>query len=462
MARRDPLSASGDDVEDGGYHERGARPADWLMFALRAALRRKLLAGAVLIAGLAASGGYYAVKPPWYRVEAKVLAQRSQALPSVVRAAYEDMPARSAWELIHRRENLISLVRQTNLVERVNAAPEHPSIVDRLRGLAHVGSSRRPSATVDALVSQLDHMLVVVAEEGTINLQLDWRDPQQAYDLVQAALQNFLEARHLQEVTAIEEVITVLQPRALKLRAELDEAMDEARRRPVRAPRPVIPRPKTASEELLRLQAALEAKRRAVQELDEFRRRRVAELQVQLDQARTQLSDAHPTVVRLRSDIETASKESHQMLTLRDEERKLAKEYSDRAAREGVATASAGAAPTDPTFELSPAAQEDERVREARLRFEQLTTRISQAQLDLDAARAGFKYRYNVIWPPQLPDAPVSPRAQKILGVGVIASLLLALFAAMLPDLLRGRIVEPWQVERALDLPVFGTVRRPR
>jgi hypothetical protein len=40
----------------------------------------------------------------------------------------------------------------------------------------------------------------------------------------------------------------------------------------------------------------------------------------------------------------------------------------------------------------------------------------------------------------------------------MIVSLLLALVAAVAPDLRSGRVVERWQVERTLDLPVLAEV----
>ncbi len=100
--------------------------------------------------------------------------------------------------------------------------------------------------------------------------------------------------------------------------------------------------------------------------------------------------------------------------------------------------------------------EETERVRDARFRYQQMVERLNAAQLDLDAARAAFKYRYNVIWPAEVPRKPFSPSAKKILGGGAIASLLLALLAAAGIDLVRGRVVERWQIERKLAIPVIA------
>ena len=42
-----------------------------------------------------------------------------------------------------------------------------------------------------------------------------------------------------------------------------------------------------------------------------------------------------------------------------------------------------------------------------------------------------------------------------------MAALLGALLTGATRDWLRGRLVEPWQVERALDLPVLSQVKIP-
>ena len=85
---------------------------------------------------------------------------------------------------------------------------------------------------------------------------------------------------------------------------------------------------------------------------------------------------------------------------------------------------------------------------------------MSGAQLELDAVRAAFKYRYNVIWPAEVPVDPVSPNRTKILGAGLLGALLMAFLAAAAPDLQSGRIVERWQVERSLDLPILGEITK--
>jgi uncharacterized protein involved in exopolysaccharide biosynthesis len=447
----------------------GPTLVDWGLLVLRAAWRRKWIAAAVFFLAFDAAIIYYRMKTPVYRVEARILAQRQQALPTAVRpGAPDDAPTRSAWEVVHRRENLIALINEANLLPLPGAASPTPGLRERLsRALASLtGASHAPAVDADptdALVRRLDKALEVTTAEGTITVAIDWPHPQQAYRLVEGALQNFLEARHLQEVTAIDEVISLLRGRAATLRDELERTVAEARRQGARdssrlARLGTPPLPAQPSEELVRLKSMLDAKERAIADVEEFRRRRLADLQAQLDAQRGVYSDAHPSILALRQDIEALARDSPQIAALRESAEPMRRDYQARLGQELRRQGAASFAGIAPGMVAS--ADENESVREARFQYQHMLERLNAAQLELDTARAAFKYRYNVIWPPEVPRTPVSPTLPKTLGLGALASLLLALFAAAVPDLWKGRIVERWQVERSLDLRILGEVGR--
>jgi hypothetical protein len=459
MAKRDP---SGDPPrarrlfdDDPRDDAPGVSLTDWLVLVLGALRRRRLLTAAVFLLGVVATVGYYRTRAPSYRVEARILAQRQMALPSLGRIGGEDNPARTAWELIHRRDNLASLARQVGLLDGGAGVAEERGLGARLLDLLRPPRADVKEAPVDQVVRVLDQRLQVTVEDGTIQLQLDWPDGRQAYHIVQAALQGFLEARHLQEVTAVDEVIAQLQGRTVRLKADLDAAVESARRRAPAPVRAAPPRERQPSEELARLRSLLEAKARAVQDVEEFRRRRLVDLESQLTQARGALSEAHPTVQALRRDIEALSIESPNLLAIREEERRVRGLYASQAAKEGI-TPGPVPSPEPTPADAGRDREEDPRVRDLRLQYEQTISRVTAAQLELDAVRAAFKYRYNVVWPPEIPADPRSPSPARVLGLGLLLSLLLAGAAAVAPDLLRGRVVERWQVERELDLTVLG------
>jgi uncharacterized protein involved in exopolysaccharide biosynthesis len=431
---------------------------DWIELVVNAVRRRWLVFVSVVLVVLAASVAYYRFKGPVYRVEAKILAQRQPSILSVGRSGGDDLPARSAWEIIHRRDNLVSLVQQNGLLGS-EFMERGPWVGARLLALIRPPGTEGKEEPIDLLVRELDKRLLVTVEEGTILLQFDWPDARQAYGVVQAALEGFLEARHVQEVTAIDDVIAKLEGRTAKMKADLDAAVEAARRRGPSAVRATVPRERQPSEDLVRLRSLVEAKARAVRDVEEFRSRRLAELESQLAQSRTTLSDAHPTVSALRGDIDALSRDSAQLRALKEEERALRAQYTAQLGREGLGGGTTGQ--SEPVIiETGGAREEDPRVRDLRLQYEQMASRLTAAHVDLDAARAAFKYRYNVIWPPEIPSEPRSPDPRKVFGIGLIVALLAGFLAAALPDVLSGRVVERWQVERDLDLTVLAEMDR--
>ena len=458
---------------DGGFQDpaHGPEPRDYLQFVLGAVRRRPVLTISVFLVCAAVLVLYYASRTPLYRVEARILAQRQQALPSITRSSIaEDQPTRGAQEIVHRRENIEDLIRQAGLVD----APPKLDAIDRLRNASSRLADSR-SATSDPLedlVLLVDRRLKVEVGEVTIAIWIDWADPKQAYRIVDGALQDFLETRHVQDVTAMDETIAILQGRASALRDELSKAIDEARRsgdggRVARAPLPSTAgatQTRQGSEDLARLRSMLDAKERAINDVEGFRRRRLSELQAQYDARKAVYAEGHPDMINLRQDIAALAKDSPQITALREEERALREEYQARLSRERPGVAAAHLAPVSdarplPDSSGSPVEQ-NERVRDSRFRYQQAQESINRAQVELDTARAAFNHRYKVIWPPRVPTTPIGPNPLKIFGMGGLAAVLLALFSAAAADWRSGRLQERWQIERGLGLPVIADLGR--
>jgi len=131
-------------------------------------------------------------------------------------------------------------------------------------------------------------------------------------------------------------------------------------------------------------------------------------------------------------------------------------------ARAPEAAAAAAAAPA--ATPIPPAAvstMNDFSAVQLRLELNQLESvleRTDGARIELAVSQAAFKYRYTVIKPAQVPRSPVKPNATFVLAAGFIAGLMLAIAAAVGKDLMINRILEEWQIERQLGLPVLATV----
>jgi hypothetical protein len=456
---------------------------NWVRFVLHAVRRRKLLVLVVAVLTVGATLGLLSVMPRTYRIEAQLLAQRNSVMPSLGNPtrkvpAEMDNPTRAAAETVLRRDNLLSVMKQTDLLNHwYRNRTWLFRLKDRLVDL--IAAPTEEERTV-AMVEFLESRLTVKAIEPTVTISLDWPDAQQGYRLVDAALQNFLEQRHSAEVSTIAETISILEGHAAILKEAIDAELEDVKHPPQATPpgvasnAPSPPRRDLAAEtnraEIAEVKVMLAAKRRAINELEEFRHRRLADLQAQLAQQRAVYADAHPAVVTLLQSISALQEDSPQMVTLRTEERELQTELERLSARRGEGTSAVTKArPSEPPPPRPGDKRADElnaeytrtRLRFAMEKYDVLLERIEAARIELDTARAAFKYRYAVIRPPGLPRGPVKPKVPLVLAGGLIAALALGTLAAALADFWSGKILELWQMERGLGLPVLGQLPRP-
>jgi uncharacterized protein involved in exopolysaccharide biosynthesis len=512
---------------------------DYGGFVLGALRRRKLIAGTTLLLTLALVGVVVVLWPRTYHVGAKLLSQRGDVMaaisnPSRARSVENDSPTRAAAETVLRRDNLVALVKQTNLIEEWDRT-RSPLLRAKDAVVARV-SRRKPTndERLDALVGLLEaRIAVAVGVEGTVNIDIDWPDARLAYELVEAALQNFLETRQVAETSAISGSVSILERYATSLEAEITQTIaevqaEQAARKPtaraaqVERPRsilavppkpvapvapiaPVAPRPTdlqtTGTPEVAfrvaRLKAALEAKRSEVARLEDFRRQQISELQSQLSTALTIYTDGHPAVAALRQSIASQSRESPQLTSLKNEAQTLESQYeaaasaqaadeqrvllAGRAAAAAAAAAQAEAAsPRDPLPRTTgmpelprPALVEmptlepmseysSSALAHVRLEIAQLgdiRDRLQSARIELTTAQAGFKYRYSVIQPSQVPRQPTKPNVLAVSLAGIVGAILLAIFVAVGSDLLSDRILEAWQMDRQVGAPVLIRMR---
>src|SRR5258708_6005965 len=78
---------------------------------------------------------------------------------------------------------------------------------------------------LEILAKIVDSRLAVWCDGGIVAFSVNWTDPQTAYDLVSAAIHNFLEARNATEVSIILDAIDLLEEHAQSEREGIDTAM---------------------------------------------------------------------------------------------------------------------------------------------------------------------------------------------------------------------------------------------
>ncbi len=461
---------------------------DGLRFVPRAVGRHRALALGAFLAMTALAVLIVRIIPHQYQVEASVLAQRSPEMAAVSNPNLNrdwDTPTRAAREVVVRRENLVALVERTHLVERylANRAPAIRArdwLVERLSG-----KPRDRARLEDGLVDTLAERLWISATpEGAVTITFQWPDREVARQIVQEALQTFLDERYASEIKTIGEATAVLRAHDAGLQQEIAATLDRVEqkelalglraRRPGLAPGPVAspPHDPPPDEERARLESLLAARRRAIADLEAFRQQRLVELETQLARERTIYAPHHPTLMGTIQAVESLSSPSPQIGALRKEAEALERQLAARGRLPG-ASAAAGAdlaAAMPPTLDdvrLRLRETDDPRLAYERRRLDDLlrqhaglVERIDAASVEMDTARAAFKYRYSVIAPPRLPRDPIRPYELLAALGGVLGGLALACFAAVAADLAGGRVVERWQVERTLALPVIGELPR--
>jgi capsular polysaccharide biosynthesis protein len=380
------------------------------------------------------------------------------------------MPTKLASEAVMSREALVAIIQQTGLLKEWDA--RRPFLM-RAKGRV-MDMVRRPLTNeekTDALVEMLKQHMWVNSDEGTVTIGAAWPDPEMAYRIVQAAQQNFLEERHASEVSIIGESIAILESHATEVRATIDSTIEEVRRarstRPVKNSTPQLaPTPaKKVDEEAAGLQAMLTAKRQAIADLEEFRNKRMAELQTRLAEQKSTYGAAHPAIESTQQAIAALAVESPQLTALRREERTLVAQLARKGIQPDIVAPSKPLEPLVLPVVHSDADTADAResYAQSRLRlavaaYGDLLDRLDGARIELETARAAFKYRYRVLDPVKLPKKPAKPNVPVFLGGGLMLAVLLGVAAAVVSDLAGRLVLEAWQVERQLGLPVLAVV----
>ena len=433
-------------------------------FSFGSVRRRPFLFAFVFCGMVLLAAAALAVLPKTYEVESRLLAQKNPVLAVRADANQMDQPTRAAAETIIRRENLQALISQTELLQEwpKRRAPSLRFKDWLLRLLKRQTSEQELSEGLTGLLEK--NLTVWTTPDGTVVIKLHWPDALMAYRLVDAAEQNFLEKRHVLEISTIAEQISIYEGHAAKLKNDIEAEVAELERmRQDSAPRrsaAPAPRPRTRIDpDVLNLRVTLEGKRRAIADLEEARRRHFSELQTRLAEQRAVYSENHPMLLDLQRSIDSLRQESPQLSALREEERELRRQLAELPG--GGEGTMPGAPEIPPDLfrggdEHSSVEYARAQLRYAAQQYAAMRERIDSARIDLDTARAAFKYRYSVVIPPQVPRGPIKPKAPLVMAGAIIAGLFLALFATTFADLRAGVVLKHWQLEDLLGHP--GTI----
>ncbi len=455
-----------------------------LGFPLRAVRRRRALAWRVFGGVCGAALLTAVLAPRQYDVETSILAQRNFVMPALGNPrravpAESDAPTRMASEAVLNHANLVALVQQVGLEQ---AWPRLRSPAGRIRDAvkALAGIKASPDERRDEIVGYLERQLWVTSDEGTVRIGVHFPDPQLALRVVNTAQQNFLDARHASEQSLIRESIGILDAHVAAAHARIDTALAEVKAfTPAAARAPAVraagieladvratPR---RDAEALSLARDLAAERAVIASAESERAQRIGALRTRLADLRLTRGPAHPDVLGAQQALAALAAEPADLTAHRVAERQLAAQVAASGdvatdARQTPARAEASLATAALARLAAPAdTLEDPRLTYARSRlkiavadYEDLLDRVESARIELETAKAAFKYRYSVITPAQLPKRLARPNIPLVFGGGVVLAVLLAAFAAVGVDLAGGRLVEGWQVSQFVGVPVLG------
>jgi uncharacterized protein involved in exopolysaccharide biosynthesis len=89
-------------------------------------------------------------------------------------------------------------------------------------------------------------------------------------------------------------------------------------------------------------------------------------------------------------------------------------------------------------------------------KYADLETRIDGAKIELDIAKTAHKYRFSIVRPAEVSRRPSKPNPLALfVGVSFFV-FLIAFGGVLLRERSRGLVVEAWQLERSLKMPILG------
>ena len=190
----------------------------------------RVTALATLVLVLGATVAIASLWPKTYEADGRLLLQRNEVMASLVNPGRTipreaESPTAAAREIVLGRENVLALMKATNLLEEW-ARARRPLLrfKDWLFGL--IGSAPTEDDRIDALAGLIESRLQVgTSDEGIVSFSIRWPDAQMAYHLVDEAMNSFLQYRRVSETAAITESIAILNRSAETLESQVSETI---------------------------------------------------------------------------------------------------------------------------------------------------------------------------------------------------------------------------------------------
>jgi len=249
-------------------------------------------------------------------------------------------------------------------------------------------------------------------------------------------------------VETIEETVAILERTSEAVRVSLEQRLEDFRLASARAVDGTVGRvsaTRSNSVEVQQLRVELQARQRLRQELERQRNMRISDLQLEIAEQSAMLGERHPDQVSARDALGRLLEDDGGVDQARAREEELERSIS---ALGGDASGLTGTVAGSDFMEAGVSPDEDASVIYARtlLRidaddYQDMASRLKNARVEMETARAAFPFRYSVTRPAERPRKPEGPNVPFVVVGGVLAGLVSGVLAAVFLQL-RARLAQ--------------------
>ncbi len=393
------------------------------------------------------------VLPKTWAVEAQLYLDPNTSLAALAglgdwvrRRAEVREPTTVALERVLQPLNVVALCEKTALLDGFLAA-RSPLVQLKDRLLTRIrGSSPKREDLSTALAEVVLDKVEVTVKGPTLNFEMKWVEPEGALRFIQALQASFLEAREQVEIEALLAALDVLRERKSRL-AVLESGLKGLKRERLAVP---ASSQRTPSADVALLKARQEGVRALIDDIEAQRRGQAEALRYAVQHVEGSAAEIADKMRELRSRLEQLEQPSPSLRALSQQESQLSQALDELGGSEEAAWATV-------SDDISPA----QKLRAIEVKSLLLASRLEDLEFDRNLLHVAFAKRVVVLAPAALPKRPLKPNLLEVLLCGALAGVLLSLLAAVLIDLQSGLLVEPWQIQRELDLPVLQVLSKP-
>ena len=470
-------------------------------FVINAMFRHKIVVIVCLVVITVSTFFLIKIIPRTYQTSSRIMTVASTTISQLAKTGRygNQSTTTGVTEIMKSRKNLIGIIEELQLHKTwQKTRPPLNAWIDGI--MVSLFGPPTEEDVKEALISILSNRLAVWVENDVVIIQVDWHDPRTAFDIQQVVINRFFEERRSQELAEVRETVRLLEKKYESAREELEEIASKNEKltlkaselmaeeenagasrattslRAVRFSRSSATSTESEDEELAAVTEELQSVRDEISQLKATHKRQLDSERQKLAQFETAYGPLHPDIIKSKKYIELLQAQEPVPVELKQKERKLAtleqtlKLKKEEAAVKPVQRRRLAVVPQPEPEETITDDKEkadlliqsrlaSDEYRQVEMNLRAVGQTLSNARMELEATEAAFNYRYRLTQPPLLPKKPIKPQGMKIMLGAIPLSLFLGVFLAVFADIRSGVVLEIWQVEKVLDIPLLGEMQ---